>query len=106
MYGSDEINIKDFIQQNPIYGKTLIEDLPYTEAEVIWAVHHEMARTVEDVLARRLRLLFLDADAAIKSAQTVAELIAAELNYNQTWQDAQVKSFSLLAAKYLIAPIA
>jgi glycerol-3-phosphate dehydrogenase len=65
-----------------------------------------MARTVEDILARRLRLLFLDADAAIKSAPIVAKLMAAEMNYGPAWEDAQVGNFNLLAAKYLIAPIA
>lgn len=102
VYGSDEINIKDFIQQNPIYGKTLIEDLPYTEAEVIWAVHHEMARTVEDVLARRLRVLFLNAKAAIKAAPRVAELMATELGRNEEWKTNQVEQFNILAKGYLL----
>src|SRR6185503_2974897 len=52
--------------------------LPYIEAEVIWAARAEMARTVEDVLARRTRALFLNARAAVEMAPRVAELLARE----------------------------
>ena len=54
--------------------------MPYTVAEVVWAVRYEMARTIEDVLARRIRILFLDAKAAIEAAPKVAEIMAQELN--------------------------
>jgi glycerol-3-phosphate dehydrogenase len=39
-------------------------------AEVAWAIRYEMARTIDDVLARRVRLLFLDARAAIASCES------------------------------------
>jgi glycerol-3-phosphate dehydrogenase len=42
--------------------------LTYTGAEVVWAVRHELALTVEDVLARRTRALFLNARAALRTA--------------------------------------
>lgn len=106
VYGSDALLIDELIKAEPKLGELLIENHPYLQAEVIWAVRYEMARTVEDILSRRLRLLFLDADAAIKSAPTVAKLVSDELNYDQAWEDAQVENFNLLAAKYLIAPIA
>jgi len=48
-------------------------------AEIIFAVRHEYAQTVEDVLARRTRLLFLNAKAAIAAAPTVAAIMAKEL---------------------------
>ena len=63
IYGTDENNIKALISNQPSLARKLHENFPYTEAQVIWAVRQEMARTVEDVLARRLRLLFLDAKA-------------------------------------------
>ncbi len=78
--------------------------MPYTEAEVIWAARHEMARTVEDVLARRLRILFLDAKAAMGAAERVAELMAAELGYDDAWIKAQVEDFTKLAKRYLLQP--
>ena len=60
-----------------------------------------MARTVEDVLARRLRVLFLNARIAIEMAPEVATLMAAELQKDYSWQEAQVKAFSKLAQPYL-----
>ncbi|HWZ35828.1 MAG TPA: glycerol-3-phosphate dehydrogenase/oxidase [Mucilaginibacter sp.] len=106
VYGIDASSINELIKAEPKLSELLIEHHPYLQAEVIWAVRHEMARTVEDILARRLRLLFLDAGAAIRSAPAVAKLMAGELNYDQTWEATQVKNFGQLAANYLIEPIA
>ena len=105
VYGSDAQEISGLIKRSPFLNKKLAEGLPYTEAEVIWAVRTEMARTVEDVLARRLRLLFLDAQAAMDAAPRVAELMAKELNYSHDWAAAQVEDFTKLAGKYLLAPM-
>lgn len=105
-YGSDAPLINILVKAEPELGRLLIKGHPYLQAEVISAVRYEMARTVEDVLARRLRLLFLDAQAAINSAQIVAKLIASELNHDQAWIDSQVDSFNQLARKYTIEPIA
>lgn len=71
------------------------------EIVVSKAVHDEMARTVEDILARRLRILFLDAEKAIGLAADVAALMAKELNYDKLWERTQVKDFSELALGYL-----
>jgi glycerol-3-phosphate dehydrogenase len=68
-----------------------------------WYAQHEMARTVEDVLARRTRLLFLDARAALKKAPQVAGELARELGRNEAWQHAQVSAFKQTAAHYLIS---
>ncbi|GAA4084603.1 glycerol-3-phosphate dehydrogenase/oxidase [Mucilaginibacter panaciglaebae] len=104
-YGSDALLITTLIKAEPKLGELLDESQPYLKAEVIWAVRYEMARTVEDVLARRLRLLFLDAQAAINLAPAVAKLIATELNYELIWEEAQINSFNQLASKYLAQPI-
>jgi glycerol-3-phosphate dehydrogenase len=80
---------------------TLHPALPYTEAEVVWAVRHELARTVEDVLARRTRALFLNARAAIAMAPRVAGLMAAELGAGPEWVAAQVGEFGEIARNYL-----
>ena len=74
--------------------------LDYTEAEVVWAVREEMARTVEDVLARRVRILFVDARRAVQAAPRVAQLLAAELGYDEVWERAQVEQFTRLAEHY------
>jgi glycerol-3-phosphate dehydrogenase len=74
--------------------------LPYCAAQVVWAVRREMARTVEDVLARRLRALFLDAEAALAAAPRVAELLASELSRGAAWQVDQIRQFQLTADAY------
>lgn len=82
-------------------GELLDPELPYTAADVLRAVRSEMARTVEDVLARRTRALFLNAHAAIEMAPKIAEMMAGELDKDQAWASAEVKRFSETAAKYL-----
>jgi glycerol-3-phosphate dehydrogenase len=102
VYGSDQEAIIQLIIKSPAYGKKLISPLPFTEAEVVWAARQEMARTVEDVLARRLRILFLDAKAAITAAPRVAELLADELGYDEAWEKEQVIDFTKMANQYLL----
>lgn len=74
--------------------------LPYASSDVIRAVRFEMARTVEDVLARRTRALFLDARAAEEAAPEVARLMRGELNQSPEWEAEQVTAFRSLAARY------
>ena len=102
IYGTDENNIKALISNQPSLARKLHENFPYTEAQVIWAVRQEMARTVEDVLARRLRLLFLDAKAAAACAPRVAELLAQELHRDEEWKKKQLIDFVQLSSQYLL----
>lgn len=101
VFGTDAAGIKELIKEDPLLNEKLVEHLPYTKAEVVWAVRYEMARTIEDVLSRRLRILFLDALAAIKAAPIVAYLIAEELGYTEEWKQLQLTQFNTLAAQYL-----
>lgn len=100
-YGSDTANILALEQDNPAFADRIHPALPHTAAQVIWAVRAEMARTVEDVLARRLRLLFLDAALAIAAAPAVARILAEELNREAAWEAQQVHAFKALAQGYL-----
>jgi len=97
VYGSDAPAVQELAD-----GERLHPALPYTEAEVIWAARHEMAVTVEDVLARRTRALFLNARAAIAMAPRVAELMARELGCDANWQARQVASFHATAKSYVL----
>lgn len=106
VYGSDAQGIKALLQQRPELHQKLHASFPNTQAEVVWAVQHEMARTVEDVLARRIRVLFLDAKAAIDMAPAVATIMAAELGLGEAWKQEQVNSFIALANQYLLEPYA
>lgn len=101
VYGSDAAGIKALIQERPQWAGALVDGHPYTAAEVVWAVRHEMALTVEDVLARRLRLLFLDARAARSAAPKVAALMAAEMARPDSWIEEQLAQFDTLVKGYL-----
>jgi glycerol-3-phosphate dehydrogenase len=103
LYGSDLAGVEALVAESPGLGRPLHPALPYIEAEVVWAARHEAARTVEDVLARRARALFLDARACIECAPRVAEILAAELGADAPWQGRQVSDFRALAATYLPA---
>jgi glycerol-3-phosphate dehydrogenase len=103
VYGSDAEKIRAVAATSPELAAQLHPDLPYIAAEVVWSAREEMARTVEDVLARRTRALFLNAHAAIAMAPAVARLLAAELGRDQVWTDTQVASFNALAAQYTLA---
>lgn len=74
------------------YGRPLVAGHPYLEAEVVYAVEHEMAESVVDVLARRMRLCFLDAKAARAALPKVLGLMASLLKWDEarkTWEEAK-----------------
>jgi len=102
VYGSDADAIKAIASADSNLLKPMHPDLTYCAAEVIWAVRKEMARTVEDMLARRTRALFLNAKAAISLAPLVAKIMASELNQNDTWIANQIADFTALAQNYLV----
>ena len=102
VYGTDQKELQKLIEKDPSLGEKIHADLNYLNVEVLWAARHEMARTVEDVLARRVRVLFLDAKKSIEMAPKVAEIMANELNKNQEWIDNQIKDYTALAKGYII----
>lgn len=102
VYGADAAAIRQLGQEDPELTEPLDRDVACTGAEVVWAARREMARTVEDVLARRSRALFLNARAAMRMAPAVARLLARELGHDDDWQRRQIDVFNLLAAHYTI----
>jgi len=104
VYGSDALLIEDLIRAEPSLAAPLHSALPCCGAEVIWAARAEMARTVEDILARRTRALFLNARAAMEMAPETARLMARELGRDAGWQAQQVEEFRALAQGYLVGP--
>lgn len=100
-YGNDQPALRQLISEQPELGQRLLPELEFLRAEVVWAARFELARTVEDVLARRVRLLFLDAAAAVRSAPVVAALLAEELGRDARWQEQQVADFATVARHYL-----
>ncbi len=104
VYGSDYEKIKAIQNENSSLGRKLHSRLDYTGAEVVWAVREEMAITLEDIIARRLRTLFLDARAAIDIAPEVASIMAKEMGKDKEWETSQVEEFVKLAQNYLLVP--
>lgn len=102
LYGSDAIGIKKLIDADSSLAEKICNSLPFTKAEIIWHVRNEMARTVEDVLARRTRSLLLDAKSSIDMAPIVAKIIAGELNKPAEWEKEQINEYTKLANQYLL----
>jgi glycerol-3-phosphate dehydrogenase len=102
VYGADAPALRALAAPNPALGERLHPELPYLAAEVIWAARFEMARTVEDVLARRTRALFLNARAARTLAPRVAELLVGELGRDAAWAVEEVRRFEEVAKGYVV----
>ncbi len=101
VYGSDLPELDRLADEKPELGQALHARLPFRKAEVVWAARHEMARTVEDVLARRTRALFLDARASMEAAPETARLLAQVLCRPEEWQEDQVRAFTKVAQDYI-----
>jgi glycerol-3-phosphate dehydrogenase len=102
-YGGDAMHIKNLCKEDETLAELIHPALPNIKAEIIWAVQNEMAQSVEDVLARRTRILFLNAQAAIEAAPIVATIMAKQMNKNNEWELQQVNNFNLLAKQYLLS---
>ncbi len=99
VYGTDATALANIVRDDSSAAAKLHERLPYTRAHVIFAVRAEMARTVDDVLARRTRALFLDEAASIAAAPEVARILRAERNESTLWVDRQIADFSAVAKR-------
>jgi glycerol-3-phosphate dehydrogenase len=101
IYGTDADGVRSLATARPELAGSLHPKLPYTLAEIVWATRHEMACSLEDVLARRTRALLLDARASIEAAPCAAALMAAELGHDEAWQNAEVEDYRRLARGYV-----
>lgn len=101
IYGTDRRSLVELSEQQADYAAALAPQLPYITAQVAWAVEHEMARTVEDVLSRRLRALLLDARASVEAAPAVASLMQSLLHKDDSWRTNQLDTYRDLAQHYI-----
>ncbi len=99
-YGSDTSRIRQRMNGNA--NEWLSESLKIHEMQVHWALEHEMARTVEDVLSRRTRALLLNARESILIAPVVAQIMATGLKKNDEWVKEQVEEYTKLANQYIL----
>ena len=102
VYGSDREMLLELIRSNKGFEEKLDNDLPYLVGQVVWAVRYEMARRIGDVIARRLRALYLDTDASIRMAPKVAEIMALELNKDEDWVKRELTYFYNSAANFTL----
>jgi glycerol-3-phosphate dehydrogenase len=101
-YGADAPALLALLAERPEWRQPLHARLPYRLGEAVWAARHELARTVEDVLARRTRALLLDARASLEAAPAVAQALAGELGLDEAWQAEQVRRYAELAQHYVL----
>jgi glycerol-3-phosphate dehydrogenase len=102
VYGSDQDAILKLEKENPAYAEKLDPEFDFKVSQVIWAIRNEMAITLDDVLARRVRLLSLDARKSIEIAEKVARIMAAELSEGEEWVEKQVAEFTAIARGYVL----
>jgi len=101
-YGSDAVAVDAIADADSSLAGRIHPRFAYRSAEVAWAVRHEMARTLEDVLARRTRCLLLDARSSMEAAPAVAAIMAKELGRDEDWANEQISDYRSLAAGYVI----
>jgi glycerol-3-phosphate dehydrogenase len=101
-YGSEQTDVDTLCRETPGGNEPMHPLLPYRLGEVVWQARYEMARTVEDVLARRTRGLLFSAQGAMEAAPQVAKMLARELGRDPAWERRQVDDFVALAQGYLL----
>lgn len=100
-YGDRYIEIEKLINEYPELGIPIDPRFPYTRAEIIWICRNEMPLTLEDMLARRTRTLFLNAQASTEIEAEVASLMAKELGHDAKWQEEQIESYNQFVKNYI-----
>ncbi|MGC9327274.1 MAG: FAD-dependent oxidoreductase [Candidatus Hinthialibacter sp.] len=100
MYGSDAVLMEELAHRKPELNESLHSSLPIRGVQVVWAVKNEMARTLDDVLARRTRALQLNVRAARDMAPKVAEIMAKEIGLDDVWIKNQIHEFERIAGYY------
>ena len=101
-YGSDRGQIERIISKDASMSELISKKLDIIKAQVVWAVRGEMARNLEDCLARRIRAIQLDAEESARIAPAVASILARELGKDKQWVSEQVESFTRLAKMNLL----
>ena len=115
VYGSRAVLLGARIAEDPALAERLDRELPYVWAEIEFAATHDLARTVEDVLARRVPLLLVSRDQGLSVCERVADLLGrllawsptqraemlaqyrAEVALSRRWQEAEPPSVSAAA---------
>ncbi|MCW8198218.1 glycerol-3-phosphate dehydrogenase/oxidase [Verminephrobacter aporrectodeae subsp. tuberculatae] len=92
-YGTEARFVGDILQADAALARPIVEGLPYTEAEVVYAVRHELAATVDDVLSRRIRARLMARDASGRAAHRVGQILQTELRLPEAVVTRQVSDY-------------
>lgn len=103
-YGADAPELQNLLDDADDLRKPIHPRLPTLRGEIVWFARREMARTVDDALARRSRCLLFDARAAIEAAPLVASILADTLDNDDQWQRTQIEEFTEIASRYIVEP--
>jgi glycerol-3-phosphate dehydrogenase len=102
-YGAEAAEVRALVAGDPSLGGLLVPGLPYARAEAVFAVRHEMATTLVDVVTRRTRAHLQDRAACLAAAPDVARLLAPELGWDHDETAAQVDAYRTLCATEALA---
>ncbi|MCP1382168.1 glycerol-3-phosphate dehydrogenase/oxidase [Runella salmonicolor] len=100
-YGSRAHKVARLTQENIVWSQRLVEKFPFIQAEVIYQVREEMACTLRDVLARRMRLEIMDWEATQEAVPVVANLMAQELGWTQAHKQKQIDEYLQLVQSFI-----
>jgi glycerol-3-phosphate dehydrogenase len=102
-YGSRADEVRALVAFDPTLGEPLVDGQPYLRAEAVYAVRHEMATTLDDVLVRRTRAHLFDRAATLAAAPEVAELLAGELGWDTAELERQLDHYREICRAELAA---
>jgi glycerol-3-phosphate dehydrogenase len=101
IYGEHASEIEQLMKDQPSWAKRLHASFEYTKAEIVWICRNEMPVMLEDMLARRLRALLLDAGASAEIAPAIVKIMAKELDHDKNWEHEQLLAYKHLLRYYL-----
>ena len=100
-YGNRAERVAQVAQEQPAFAQKLTASKPYLKAEVVYQAREEMAVTLRDVLARRWRLELSDWQLTAQVTPLVADLMATELGWDDTYCHEQVVSYQALLTSFV-----
>jgi glycerol-3-phosphate dehydrogenase len=98
VYGGDVTWVLAYAEENPSLGERIVPGLHYLMAEALYAVQHEMALTLCDVLIRRTHVIYETWDGGVAQARAVAEMIAPRLGWDEVEIERQVSAYAAQVA--------
>ena len=100
-YGTQAIYPAEIATENPELSERILPDYPFLKAEIVYAVRVEMALSIRDFLARRIRLEIMDWEAAKRATPIVAKWMGIALDWSLTTQEKNQKDYRDLLDNFI-----